>query len=271
MRKRLDIAPKDRIILPLDVSSIAEARRLVELLGPHVGMFKIGFEFIYSSMADLIMTPDNEGAIELLLDLRRLAWSIGGRKTFLDGKLNDIPNTVGKASLAISRMGVNFFNVHASAGTGAIKAAVKAASMSHGMSKVLFVTVLTSIEGTKAQVPETKFLPDLGECVSIFGEEPNKKVLQFCVKGMDAGADGAICSPKELKFLRASSEFDKLILVTPGVRPTWADVNDQKRVMTPAEAVSAGADYIVAGRPITDAKDPVAAAIRIAEEIRLAA
>lgn len=241
------IEPKDRIILPLDVSSVSEAQTLVDHLGPHVGMFKIGLEFIYSSLGSLLVGyPDQSfGAL-----VKYLAKSIGGSRAFMDVKLNDIPNTVGKASAAISRMGVAMFNVHASAGLETIKAAVA----NRGSSKVLGVTVLTSI--------------GLEDCISIFGHEPKEKVLQFAYNLLAAGADGIICSPQELKALRANKEFDRLMIVTPGVRPEWAAANDQKRVMTPGEAIAAGADYLVIGRPITAAPDPVEAAKRIADEIR---
>jgi orotidine-5'-phosphate decarboxylase len=245
------ILPKHRIVLPLDVSNIVAAQNLVDKLAPHVGLFKVGLEFIYSVIVDLL-TKDDEGAAATLCDVRKLAKSIGGWRAFMDVKLSDIPNTVGKSSLAVSSMGVRWFNVHASAGTEAIKAAVA----SRSSSKVLGVTVLTSI--------------DDDECVSIFGDKPGKKVMYFAEKLLKANADGIICSPKEMEILRADDSFNHLFTATPGVRPKTADVNDQKRIMTPGEAIAKGADYLVIGRPITAAPDPVAAAVAIAEEIRLA-
>ena len=249
--QREDITPKDRIVLPLDVSDLETAQSLVNHLAPHVGMFKVGLELIYSTITSML-DNDYEKAKAVFHDMRVLANSIGAGRAFMDVKFADIPNTVGKASLAVSRMGAAWFNVHASAGLEAIKAAVA----NCGSSKVLGVTVLTSIE--------------MSECISIFGKEPKWKVLQFAAKIQDAGAYGIICSPEELKILRATSEFNQLRIVTPGVRPKGSAVNDQKRIMTPGEAIAAGADYLVIGRPITGASDPVAAAKNIAEEIGLA-
>ncbi len=244
---------KDRIVLPLDVSSVAEARRLVDLLTPYVGVFKIGLEFIYSTIADLLLRGDEE-AIALLKEVRALAKAIGAEHVFWDGKLDDIPNTVKGASLATSRMGVKMFNLHASAGIEAVKAAVA----SKGDSLVLGVTVLTSI-GRE-------------ECISVFGDKPDNKVLCFARMLSEAGADGIICSPKELAELSGATFFDSLLKVTPGVRPEWAAVGDQKRVMTPGEAIRAGADYLVIGRPITkppaEIGGPVEAAKKVADEIQ---
>lgn len=246
------ITPKDRIILPLDVPTVAEARRLVNLLSAHVGLFKLGLEFIWSMIADLLSFEEGP-AVALLQEARTLAREIDGPGTFVDGKLCDIPNTVKGASIAISRLDVKFFNVHASAGMEAIKAAVA----NKGNSQVLGVTVLTSISGD--------------ECVSIFGDEPGKKVLHFANNLVKAGADGIICSPQELTLLGSWGEFRGLIKVTPGVRPEWAATGDQKRVMTPLQAMRAGADYVVIGRPITKppAKigGPVEAAKQVAYEI----
>ena len=238
---------KDKIIFPLDVPNIQEAWKAVDLLGPYVGPFKAGLELIYSTIAQAIV-GDEECAFSALKLARNLAHKIGPN-LFLDVKLADIPNTVGKASLAISRLGVKYFNVHASAGIPAIKAAVE----NKGQSGVLVVTVLTSLNAE--------------QCKSIFGDEPEHKVSDFAAMILEAGADGVICSPKELKLLRANANFDDLTIVTPGVRPEWAPADDQKRVMTPGEAIKAGADYLVIGRPIAKAKDPVEAAKRIADEI----
>lgn len=243
------VAPKDRIILPLDVPNVAEARRLVDLLSPHVGLFKIGLEFVWSMIVDLLLLKE-ESAVTLLREARALAKAIGGSGAFVDGKLCDIPNTVKGASVAISRLGVRFFNVHASSGIESVKAAVSA----KGKCQVLGVTVLTSI-GEE-------------ECHSIFGDKPGFKVVDFARQLVAAGADGIICSPQELAPL---GTYPSLLRITPGVRPAWAAVGDQKRVMTPAEAIKAGADYLVIGRPITkpptEIGGPVEAAKKIAEEI----
>lgn len=243
---------KDRIIVALDVSDVRKAIALVKQLSPHVGFFKIGLEFIWSSIANLLLLPKDE-AICLLEYIRNLAEAIGGQHCFLDPKLADIPNTVKGASVAISRLGVKMFNVHASAGNETIKAAVA----NKGNSLVLGVTVLTSI--------------DKENCLSIFGRWPNEKVEDFALMLAENKADGIICSPQELEFLNGDPRFEDLIKVTPGVRPDWAAKGDQKRVMTPAEAIKAGADYLVIGRPITqppaEIGGPVEAAQKIAEEI----
>ena len=243
----LNIEPKDRIILPLDVSDVRSAIVLAEKLKDHVGVFKIGLEFIYSTIGFMMTNPN--GAAAYFSEVNRLFEMIGPKKIFLDVKLDDIPNTVGGASRAIAAMKPLFFNVHASAGLEAIKAAVA----NKGQSKVLGVTVLTSI------------MPD--ECQSIFGDQPESKVIQFVKMLSEAKADGVICSPKEIKTIRAWDNLHSLMIVTPGVRPVWAAVNDQKRIMTPGEAILAGADALVIGRPITDAPNQVDAAKRIAEEI----
>lgn len=242
---------RERIILPLDVDSVPKAIGLVKQLVLYVGPFKIGLEFIYSMLASLLV-KDGVEAVGNLNQIRELFWLLGSQE-FLDGKLADIPNTVGGASLAISRMGPKMFNVHASAGRDAVAKAVA----NKGQSLVLGVTVLTSIAEK--------------ECESIFGEKPSPKVLQFAKMLAEVGADGIICSPQELELLGQQSELKKLLKVTPGVRPLWAAVGDQKRVMTPGEAIKAGADYLVIGRPITqpppEIGGPVEAAKKIAEEI----
>jgi orotidine-5'-phosphate decarboxylase len=246
------IAPKDRIILPLDVSDVKKAIELVQMLSGHVGLFKIGLEFIWSTVADLLLLEEEE-AIALLRQTRTLARTIGASHAFIDGKLCDIPNTVKGASVAISRLGVNMFNLHASAGKEAIKAAVA----SKGNSLVLGVTVLTSLGEP--------------ECYSIFGNVPGAKVYEFAEMLLDAKADGIICSPKELEIIRRNCRFSGLLTATPGVRPIWAAAGDQKRIMTPGEAIKAGADYLVIGRPITkppvEIGGPIEAAKAIADEI----
>jgi orotidine-5'-phosphate decarboxylase len=245
---------KERIIVALDVDSVDKAIELVEKLSPHVGYFKIGLELIYTILASLI-TPENETeAIETLRKVRQLFELLEGN-VFIDAKLADIPNTVAGASKAIAKLGAEMFNVHASIGEEALKQAVA----NCGVSSVLGVTVLTSI-GKE-------------ECISIFGAEPSEKVVQFAKMLAKAGAHGIVCSPKELELL-SDPELETLYKVTPGVRPLWAAKGDQKRVMTPYEAIIAGADFLVIGRPITqpppEIGSPVEAAKKIAEEIEKA-
>ncbi|MFA6184845.1 MAG: orotidine-5'-phosphate decarboxylase [Candidatus Shapirobacteria bacterium] len=215
---------KDRIIIPIDNSGLYKAIKTVETLKPYVGMFKFGLEMITFIVTKIATTGD----ITLARKVKELFTLVEGQ-LFWDGKWADIPNTVGQAALAIQSLNPKLINIHASCGVTAIKEVVK----NKGFSQVLGVTVLTSI--------------DSEECVSIFGNKPGIKVVEFAKFLIDSGADGIICSPQELRLL----EGFPLIKVTPGVRPVWASVNDQKRVMTPSEAVKAGADYLVIGRPIT--------------------
>lgn len=250
----MDIEPKDRIIFPLDVNKVDEAIALVRKLNPYVGLFKIGLEFINSMLASLIAVSEKEAA-ENLAKIRTLFSLLEG-KIFWDGKFDDIPNTVAGASASVVKIGVKMFNVHASAGKESVKKAVE----NKGKALVLGVTVLTSI--------------DERECKSIFGDKPGPKVVMFARMLKEAGADGIICSPQELEFLSKYREFDDMLKITPGVRPDWAAAGDQKRVMTPFEAIIFGATGLVIGRPIRSPPegvgDSIQAALKIQEEIRRA-
>ncbi len=249
-------AAKDRIIVALDVDSLDKAKSLVESLAPHVGCFKVGLELLTA-----VGAPQVVGFVH----------SLGGQ-VFYDGKFDDIPNTVGGAAKAVASLKVKMFNVHASVGVEAMMAAVANSvfvqedwppghdyggpSNVH-RSLVLAVTVLTSLEENNAYL--------------IFGAPTKAKVLQFARDAKIAGCDGIICSPQELELLGKQKELSGLLKITPGVRPEWAAAGDQKRIMTPAEAIKAGADYLVIGRPITKPPEeiggPVEAAKKIAEEI----
>ena len=228
---------KEKIIVALDVSSLERVESLVRELAPLVGCFKVGLQLLTSV-----------GAPEAVKFLHTL-----GGKVFLDGKFDDIPNTVGEAAVAASRLGVAMFNVHASAGVEAMMAAVQ----NKGNALVLAVTVLTSLGESDAHL--------------IFGAPSKTKVLQLARDSKIAGVDGIICSPQELELLGKQRELDGLLKITPGVRPEWAAAGDQKRIMTPAEAIKAGATALVIGRPITkpptEIGSPVNAVKRIAEEI----
>lgn len=246
----------ERIIVPLDVDKVEKAINLADQLAPHVGQFKIGLELINSMLASIIVPKNADEAACNLDDIRELFELLEG-KIFWDGKFSDIPNTVAGASASVVKMNVKMFNVHVLAGKEAIVKAVE----NKGNSKVLGVTVLTSI--------------DKDGCRSIFGDEPGIKVVQFAAMLVDAKADGIICSPQELAILGQHPELDNLLKVTPGVRPAWASKGDQKRVMTPRDAILAGADYLVIGRPITQPPEeigtPIDAVDEITEEIEKAA
>ncbi len=229
--------PRERIIVALDVNTLEAAVKLVEVLTPHVGGFKIGLELISAVGGPQVVKAVHE---------------LGG-KVFYDGKFDDIPNTVAGASKAVSSLDVLMFSVHASAGIEAMTAAVE----NRGKSLVLAVTVLTSREENDANLT--------------FGGPTKAKVLQFAREAKLAGCDGVICSPQELELLGKRPELKDLLKVTPGVRPVWAAAGDQKRVMTPSEAIRAGATTLVIGRPITNPSTeiggPAEAAKRIADEI----
>ena len=240
---------KDKIIVALDVDTPKKALDLVKQLKGRVGCFKIGLQFITAMLRSVIfpITGNEVALIQMLFS------ELDGNIMW-DGKFDDIPNTMAGASQEVVKIGVKMFNLHASAGLEAIAEAVA----NKGNALVLGVTVLTSI--------------DENECVSIFGDFPSYKVIQFAKMLIDGKADGIICSPKELSVL--SEENIKLLKVTPGIRPKWAQKGDQKRVMTPSEAIKAGADYLVIGRPIRKPPEeigsPVDAAKKIAEEIQQA-
>lgn len=249
-----NMEPKDRIIVALDVPGPTEALKIVKALAPHVGLFKIGLQFINSTFATLVTPADLESAVGNLIALRNFFEAVTG-KLFWDGKLHDISNTILGAVPPLAAMKVRMFNIHVSSGEKAMLEAVE----NKGNSLVIGVTVLTSLDDRK--------------CFSFYGDGPKAKGLQFTKMAFDCGLDGVVCSPQEVAFIRKEGGCaSELLLVTPGVRPEWAAVGDQKRVMTPKEAIRAGADYLVIGRPITNPPPeigtPVQAAQKIAEEIR---
>lgn len=224
---------KDRIIVALDNMSKEQALALMATLAQFVGMFKVGLEMI------------TKGAhVDLIREGR-----VMGAGMFLDGKFKDIPNTMAQAAKAASELGVKFFNVHASAGPAGMKAAVE----NRGSAGVLAVTVLTSM--------------DEEACYNVYGDFVSPKVLKFAQRAHEAGVSGLICSPKDLENLRGGAGLQGMLKVTPGIRPVWAAVGDQKRITTPADAIRAGADFLVIGRPITDPPENIGAPIEAAKLI----
>lgn len=244
--------PKDRIIFALDVSSIEEAQKLVKMLKPHVGMFKIGLEFINTMLAEIISAESPGDTAVAAFRARRLFRMLDGN-VFWDGKFHDIPNTMAGAASAVAKLGVKMFNVHASSGVAAMKEVIA----HKGGSLVLAVTVLTSLS-----------IEDAGD---IYRASPLEAVYRFVVLAKEAGVDGIICSPQELLAPASPGVMEGLIKVVPGIRPLWAAAGDQKRIMTPADAIKAGADYLVIGRPISsppaEIGTPIDAAKKIADEI----
>ena len=232
----------DRIIVPLDVSTETEAVSLVESL-PQVSFWKVGLELFVSTGATLLP----------ILKERK-------KRVFLDLKLHDIPNTVAGACRAAARYGVDLLTIHATAGRAALKGAVEAVQEGAQAANVeplkpIAITLLTSLNSR-----------DLAFDLKIPLELP-EYALQMALLAKESGMAGAVCSPQEVEQLRRVCG-DRFLLVCPGVRPTWANLGDQRRATTPAEALKAGADYLVIGRPITTADDPAAAFDRICEELK---
>ena len=228
---------KERVICAIDTTDLEAACVLAELLKDEVGTLKVGKEFFTAH------GPDG---------VRRIA--AVGLGIFLDLKFHDIPNTVAGGVRAAAELGCLFLTVHASGGAAMLRAAAEAAA-AHGDGRplILGVTVLTSLdEDDLAAVGQRG--PIAEQAARLAG------IATVC------GIDGLVCAPPEIERLRAQIGHDPKI-VAAGVRPSWAATDDQKRPMTPAEAMAAGADYLVIGRPITQAADPVAAARRIAEEL----
>jgi orotidine-5'-phosphate decarboxylase len=247
--------PHERIIVALDGQDPRILGDLIDDLYDHVGGFKIGLEAIYAALVAAI-TGDNVMPNAFDVWQQRVFNRVAG-KLFLDAKLHDIPSTLGGAAKAIQPLEPKFLNVHASAGIDGMKKVVQ----NRGDALVLAVTILTSFEENDANL--------------IFNKPTKAAVLEFARLAELAGVDGIICSPQELQLLKARPELSSMKFVTPGVRPEWAVANDQKRIMTPGDAMKAGADYLVIGRPITnppaEVGSPVDAAQLIAVEIGKAA
>ncbi|MHB8927001.1 MAG: orotidine-5'-phosphate decarboxylase [Bacillota bacterium] len=243
---------RERLIVAVDVPDLDGARRLLDLLGEEVDWFKVGLE---------LYTAVGPRAVELLVEARK--------RVFLDLKFHDIPNTVAGAARSAARLGVAMFNVHAHGGPAMMRAAAEAVA---GLGEndrplVIGVTVLTSLDQMG--------LEEIGVSRPLEGQ-----VLAMAALTHRAGLDGVVASPREASAVKAS-EGPGFLTVTPGVRPAWGgggrggggpgsdgvSGDDQKRVLTPGEAVRAGSDYLVVGRPITAAADPRKAAGLIIEEI----
>jgi orotidine-5'-phosphate decarboxylase len=235
---------KDYIIFPLDVASISEAKKYVELLAESVGMFKVGLELFVHAGPEIIR----------FIHAQRAA------RVFLDLKLHDIPATVGRAMARIAELEVAFATVHVGESRSMLEAAVEG---SRGKVGVLGVTVLTSVSA--ADLKLAGYREDL--CNDML-----RTVMQRAQIARATGCAGVICSGLEAKQVKEKLGKD-FLAVTPGIRPAWAvtEKEDQKRIPTPARAVAAGADYLVIGRPIRDAEDPRQAAVRTAAEIQNAA
>lgn len=234
---------RERIILALDVDGEREALALVEKLAGYVGAFKVGMQLFNSC---------GPGIVTRIQDL-------GGR-VFVDLKLHDIPNTVAAAGKVLTRLGCYMFNVHAAGGREMMRAVAEASAREAEQEGnepplILAVTVLTSIGQS-----------ELEEDMLIAGMKVQDVVVKWAKMSRDCGIGGVVCSPREIEAIRQACGPDFKI-VTPGIRPDWSASNDQKRITTPRQALDLGADFLVIGRPITQASDPVEAARKIIAEL----
>jgi len=227
-----NIAPKDRLIVPLDLPGVAEAEAMVARLGDSVTFYKIGYQLAFAGGLPLV---------------RQLTGA--GKQVFVDLKLHDIGNTVARGVESVAKLGATFLTVHAYPQT--MKAAVEARAGSN--LKILAVTVLTSYDD--GDLHAAGYRLNVSDLVEARAQQA--QVL---------GVDGLVSSPEEAAALRKIVGH-QMNLVTPGIRPVGTSSDDQKRIMTPARAIAAGADYLVVGRPITGAVDPKAAADAIQKEI----
>src|ERR1700688_112854 len=228
----VNIAPRDRLIVALDLPSVTAAEALIARLGDAVTFYKIGYQLAYAGGLPLV---------------RELASS--GKKVFIDLKLHDIGNTVARGVESVATLGATFLTVHAYPQTMKAEAEARAGSDL----KILAVTVLTSYDDDDLHAAGYR----LGVSDLVEARAQQAQVL---------GVDGLVCSPEEAASLHKIVGH-QMVLVTPGVRPAGTAAGDQKRIMTPARAIAAGADYLVVARPVIEAADPKAAADAIQAEI----
>ncbi len=233
---------QNQLIVALDVENLEAANKLVTMLSDTVKWFKIGKQ---------LFTAVGPASVKLLHESKK--------NIFLDLKFHDIPNTVAGAVASATKIGANIINIHASGGLEMMRVAAEvaekqASELDIPMPILLGVTLLTSID-------EENFHRDFGTQRKLADQ-----VAYLAELSQKAGLDGVVASPLEIELIRKVCG-DDFVIVTPGVRPAWAASNDQQRVMTPAEAIAAGADYIVVGRPITASDSPPEAARTILQEI----
>lgn len=232
---------KSKLIVALDVDTVAQARRLVEQLREVVGMFKVGSQLFTAAGPEMVS--------EIIA---------GGGKVFLDLKFHDIPNTVAAAAIEATRLGVSIFNVHALGGSEMMRRTAEAVMETAQREKLsqpnlIAVTLLTS--ANKATLREIGIDAD-----------PENLVARLALMAQASGLDGVVASPMEVSTVR-SATAPGFLIVTPGIRPPGSVVDDQKRITTAREAILAGADFIVVGRPILKAADPLKAALEITQEL----
>lgn len=243
--ERTTMSAKDRLIIALDVETQREALASFEMLKDYAGMFKVGAQ-LFTAVGPRIVR-------EIIK---------GGGRVFLDLKFHDIPTTVARAGVEAARLGVSLFNVHAAGGSEMMRrtmAEVYEASLRENLQRpsVIAVTVLTSADD--AQLAEVGFASNVLQ-----------QVERLARLTADCGLDGVVASPQEVSLVRAIVEQPRFLVVTPGVRPAGVAPDDQKRTRTPAEAIRAGADYLVIGRAILQAPAPASAAEEIIKEMQQA-
>lgn len=232
----MPVGPAERLIVALDTADISQAEQWARAVAPHCGLFKLGLEFYLAN---------GQAGVR----------AIAGRPIFLDLKLHDIPNTVAGAMRAVLPLAPRMLTLHASGGFAMIEGARRAAEAAGKERPMLLaVTVLTSLDAASLAA------------TGVAGE-PAPQALRLARLALSAGADGLVCSPLEVRMLRDALGH-QVKLVVPGIRPAGSAPGDQARTMTAEDAVAAGADWIVVGRPITAAPDPRASAAAIAGAIR---
>lgn len=233
---------KNKLIVALDVENAQKARELVQALKGTVGIFKIGSQLFTAAGPALV---------------REIIAS--GERVFLDLKFHDIPNTVAAAGVEATRLGVSIFNVHAAGGSEMMRRtaeAVAECANAEGLVRPLIIAVTVLTSANNATLDEIGYESDPAELVS-----------RLALLAEANGLDGVVASPREVGTIRTVVKTPDFVVVTPGVRPAGSALFDQKRVMTPREAIVAGADFIVVGRPIIEASDPAEAARQIFAEM----
>lgn len=236
------VEAKDKLIVALDVETAAHALTLFDALRDSVGMFKIGMQLFTAAGPDIVRQIVSRGS-----------------RVFLDLKYHDIPNTVASAAIEATRLGVSIFNVHASGGYEMMRRTADAVSETAvreniARPKAIGVTLLTSAD--------QEILRRIG-----INDEPQSVVRRLALLAHESGLDGVVASAQETKIIRETVQQSDFVIVTPGIRPTAGSSHDQRRVMTAREAIRAGSDYLVVGRPVLTAQDPVQAARQIVDEI----
>jgi orotidine-5'-phosphate decarboxylase len=236
------IKPKERIIVALDVETSDQARKIIDEISDDVGAFKIGLQLFTSAGASFVRETVEKGI-----------------KVFLDVKFHDIPNTVAKASIEVARLGVWMFNVHAVGGAEMMRRTGDAVGEfcekeNLAKPKIIAVTVLTS--------DDQETLREIG-----VEREINSQVVNLARLAAKCGLNGVVASPHETPLIKQNLENPNFIVVTPGIRPSFATNDDQKRVMTPKQAIDGGANYLVVGRPVVQADNKLKALESILAEI----